>query len=84
MEADPCLSRALARLDLVRANLAKDHERIVAMSNLSVAHPCGDDRLEGIVQRLEVAAGMLSHSTDALVRCLVGDTEEAPVGTPPR
>ena len=84
METDPRLSRALARLDLVRANLAKDHERIVAMSNLSVAHPCGNPRLEGIVQRLEAATGMVSHSTDALVRYLVEDSEETPVATTPR
>ena len=81
METDQRLSRALARLDLVRANLAKDHERIVAVSNLSVAHPCGNQRLDTIVQRLEAATGMVSHSTDALVQHLVTEDRE-PAGDP--
>ena len=77
MEIDQRLSKELARLDLVRANLAKDHERIVAMSNLSVAHAGSDQRLDGIVQRLEAASGMVSHSTDALVRHLVTEDRES-------
>lgn len=53
MEIDQRLSKELARLDLVRANLAKDHERIAALSQPGLVPQRHDGHLATIVQRLE-------------------------------
>ena len=81
MEIDQRLSKELARLDLVRVNLAKDHERLAALSQPGLVPRRHDGHLTAIVQRLEAASGMVSHSTDALVRHLVTEDRE-PAGDP--